>query len=108
MFFYNEGKLNSFYVERYMMNIFKGGIIEWWGGTFQHDEYSYYRIVSNSGELEHLEDFEIVDGTRFYQTIDEKQVELTEEEFYNRTKVFTGMGEESFEWREIKGFLNEE
>ena len=104
VFFYTEGKLNSFYVDRYIMNIFKGGIIEWWGGVCQHDEYSYYRIVNNSGQLEHLEDFEIIDGTRFYQTINEKQVELTEEEFYNRINVFKEMGEESFEWREIEGF----
>lgn len=33
VFFYNEGNLDSYYVDRYIMKLYKGGIIEWSGGV---------------------------------------------------------------------------
>lgn len=110
LFFYEEGELETYYVDRYIMKLYKGGIIEWNGGVVGLDEYVYDRIAKNTGKLESVGRFEVIwdDPPRYYQGIEEidgNQVEITEEEFNSRRNEFIGAGEEELEWKELDGFV---
>lgn len=109
LFFYEEGKLETYYVDRYNLKLYKGGIIEWNGGVVGLDEYVYDRIEKNTGKLENIGRFEVIwdDTPRYYQGIkerDENQIEITEEEFNRQRNALIEKGEEKLHWKALDGF----
>lgn len=113
LFFYEEGELATYDVDRYIMKLYKGGIIEWNGGVVGLDEYVYDRIEKKTGKLESAGSFEVIwdDTPRYYQGIkerDENQIEITEEEFNRQRNALIEKGEEKLHWKALDGFCDEE
>ncbi len=104
LFYYCGEEMNSYMVDRYFMQIYKDGIVEWCGGAGKTTEYIYYQLAEN-GELVILDELKAVEDNPalFYQIAGENQMEILEEEFRSRRNAFTGGGEETFIWKEMDG-----
>lgn len=112
---YENGKLESDFVDRYGLEIYKDGIMEFnmrMYGDHSGVEYDYYCYMPNSGEREYLEKLGISGMTeeeipRFFRIMDDgEQVEITREEYDCQKEIYTGAGKEELIWKDLKGFLD--
>lgn len=108
---YENEDLEVDYEDRYVMEIYKGGIIENCIGTGLSTEYHYYCYAPYSGKIEHLGDLEFLDEEqpKFYRMIYGKaecKVEITEEEYNRQKQINAEIGKEGT-YRRV-GIINEE
>ena len=121
IYFYHEGIIDYFGDERYLLNIYKDGIIEHQVGIISHWKYQYYQITKENGltplkMFAYEYDYEKKDKTIHYYSVkgkdsswdEENLIEMTEEEFYEQKKEYTELGEEELEWKVVEGFYKEE
>lgn len=118
IYYYYEGAVDYFGDERYLLNLYKDGILEHQVGVVWNWDYEYYQITEENG-LTLLgvfkEDMEDKKEEKHYYFAErsgtsqdeETLLEVTEEEFYEQKNVYTELGEEELEWKVVEGFNKE-
>lgn len=99
IFYYEDGDLKVDYQDRYLMDIYKGGIVESCYTTGVHVEYRYHRYAPKSGMKEELGSLEFLDKEppKFYKLIygkGERKVEITKAEYEHQKRIYAETGEE--------------
>ncbi|MBO5209443.1 MAG: hypothetical protein J6B68_08875 [Lachnospiraceae bacterium] len=91
---------------RYLMDIYKNGVIRLRGGYYGYDFYMYYRLNEKIDSLEWLGQFTIEETDEkkcFYRNEEDNEIEITEAEFYSQRESLEDCKAE-LEWRELDGF----
>ncbi|MCM1232916.1 MAG: hypothetical protein NC489_22550, partial [Ruminococcus flavefaciens] len=115
IYYYHKGEIDYFGDERYLLNLYKGGIVEHQAGTISHWKYQYYQITEENGltplrMFEYEYDYEKKNETMHYYSVkgkdlswdEENLIEMTEDEFYEQKNEYTELGEEELEWKVVE------